>query len=83
MVDSAALMVIGREVKVEFERLGRYLAPRRFLERRIASGTPASESLRAYLDGERQALETSPVADVAAALDRLAAEIVTAASDTD
>lgn len=49
MIDSAAMMVIGREVKVEMETLGRYLAPRRFLERRQVEGTPAPERTRAWL----------------------------------
>src|SRR5699024_1510175 len=32
MIDTAAVMVIGQELKVEMEALGRYLAPRRFIE---------------------------------------------------
>jgi argininosuccinate lyase len=52
MIDAAALMVIGREVKVEFEAISRYLAPRRFLERRSATGSPSPVSTRAYLDQE-------------------------------
>ncbi|MEJ7837771.1 MAG: lyase family protein, partial [Thermomicrobiales bacterium] len=41
MIDSAALMLIGREIKVEIETLGRYLAPRRFIERRQVTGSAA------------------------------------------
>jgi argininosuccinate lyase len=38
MIDSAALMTIGRELKVEMETLGRFLAPRRYIERRQVMG---------------------------------------------
>jgi argininosuccinate lyase len=44
MIDSAALVTIGREIKVEIEALGRFLAPRRFIERRQVTGSPASGS---------------------------------------
>lgn len=57
MIDTAALMIIGREVKVEIESLGRFLAPRRFLERRQVSGSPAPAMTRAWLAEERAALE--------------------------
>jgi argininosuccinate lyase len=57
MIDSAALMLIGREVKVEIETLGRYLAPRRYIERRQVTGSPAAEQLRAWLASERESLE--------------------------
>lgn len=57
MIDSAALMLIGREIKVEIETLGRYLAPRRFIERRQVTGSPAAEQLREWLARERNALE--------------------------
>jgi argininosuccinate lyase len=53
MIDGVALMVIGREIKVEFESISRYLAPRRFVERRVATGAPAPVATRAYLDQER------------------------------
>jgi argininosuccinate lyase len=56
IIDSAALMVIGRELKVEMETLGRYLAPRRFLERRDVLGSPAPERTRAWLADERRRL---------------------------
>ena len=56
MIDSAAVMVIGQELKVEMETLGRYLAPRRFIERRQVSGSPASEKTREWLAVERARL---------------------------
>lgn len=56
MIDSAAVMVIGQELKVEMETLGRYLAPRRFIERRQVSGSPASERTREWLAVERERL---------------------------
>ncbi|HKG27011.1 MAG TPA: lyase family protein [Thermomicrobiales bacterium] len=52
LIDAAALIVLGREIKVEFEAISRYLAPRRFLERRIATGAPSPVATRAYLDQE-------------------------------
>lgn len=57
MVDTAALLTIGREIKVEIEALGRFLAPRRFLERREVTGSPAPAMARAWLADERSALE--------------------------
>lgn len=51
MIDTAALMVIGREIKVEFEALSRYLAPRRFIERRNIAGGPAPSAVRSWLAG--------------------------------
>ena len=51
MIDTAALMVIGREIKVEFEAISRYLAPRRFIERRNISGGPAPAAVRSWLAG--------------------------------
>lgn len=56
IIDSAAVMVIGRELKVEMETLGRYLAPRRFIERRDVLGSPAPERTRAWLADERSRL---------------------------
>ncbi|MEA2526740.1 MAG: argininosuccinate lyase [Thermomicrobiales bacterium] len=58
IIDAAALMVIGRELKVEFESISRYLAPRRFLERRTATGAPSPAATRAYLDQEALRLGT-------------------------
>jgi hypothetical protein len=49
-------MVIGRELAVEFEAISRYLAPRRFLERRTSTGTPAPARTREYLGREEQLL---------------------------
>jgi argininosuccinate lyase len=57
MIDSAALMTIGQEIKVEMEALGRYLAPRRYLERRQVTGSPAPAMTRAWLAGERDNLD--------------------------
>ena len=56
-IDLAAMLIIGRELKVEVEALGRYLAPRRFLERRSVAGSPAPERTRAWLAEERAGLE--------------------------
>ena len=56
LIDGAALLVIGRELKVEFEAISRYLAPRRFIERRTATGAPSPAATRAYLEGERERL---------------------------
>jgi argininosuccinate lyase len=54
LIDGAALMVIGRELKVEFEAISRYLAPRRFIERRTAVGGPSPESTRTFVAHRRQ-----------------------------
>lgn len=56
MIDAAALLVIGRELGVEIERLGAYLAPRRFIEKRAILGGPAPASIREYLESARQRL---------------------------
>lgn len=81
MIDGASLLVIGREVGVEFEAISRYLAPRRFIERRTGTGGPAPQALRDFLDRERGRLadqeawlaETRRRLDeVFTALDRLA-----------
>ncbi len=58
MIDAAALMVIGRELAVEFEAISRYLAPRRFLERRTSTGTPSPARTREYLGREEELLST-------------------------
>lgn len=52
VVDTAAMLVIGRELKVEVETLGRWFAPRRFLERRLVEGSPAPSKTREWLEGE-------------------------------
>ena len=56
MIDSAALLVIGRELGIEIERLGAYLAPRRFIEKRAVLGGPAPAAIREYLAAERNRL---------------------------
>lgn len=64
-VDMAAMMVIGRELKVEPETLGRWLAPRRFLERRLVEGSPAPSMTRLWIEREREinAVATEGVAE--------------------
>jgi argininosuccinate lyase len=57
MIDSAAMMIIGQEIKVEMESLGRFLAPRRFLERRQVTGSPAPAMAREWLADERESLD--------------------------
>lgn len=57
LIDAAALLVIGRELGIEIERLGAYLAPRRFVEKRTMLGGPAPAAVREYLQGERARLE--------------------------
>jgi argininosuccinate lyase len=57
MIDAAALLVIGRELGIEIERLGAYLAPRRFIEKRTVLGGPAAPAVRDYLSLERNRLE--------------------------
>jgi argininosuccinate lyase len=57
MIDAAALLVIGRELGIEIERLGAYLAPRRFIEKRTVLGGPAAPAVREYLSQERIRLE--------------------------
>ncbi len=53
VIDAAALLVIGRELGIEIERFGGYLAPRRVLERRTATGSPAPAATRDWLELER------------------------------
>jgi argininosuccinate lyase len=57
MIDAAALLVIGRELGIEIERLGAYLAPRRFIEKRTVLGGPAAPAVRENLALERNRLE--------------------------
>ena len=57
MIDSAALMAMGQELKVEFEAISRYLAPRRLIERRTALGGPAPAATRDLLDRFRARAE--------------------------
>ena len=56
MIDAAAMMLLGRELAVEIETLGRYLAPRRFIERRSGPGGPAPATMRSWLSGEQTRL---------------------------
>jgi len=89
MIDSAAMLTIGREIKVEMEALGRYLAPRRFLERRTVLGSPASASTREWLASERADLDADRVSAsregerAAAATGALAAAIAAATESVD
>jgi argininosuccinate lyase len=57
IIDGAALLVIGREIKAEFEAISRYLAPRRFIERRTATGSPSPAATRAWLEDEVRRLD--------------------------
>lgn len=57
LIDGAALLVIGQELKVEFEAISRYLAPRRFIERRTAVGGASPASTRTYIEVEQSRLE--------------------------
>jgi argininosuccinate lyase len=57
LIDSAAMLVIGRELGVEIERLGAYLAPRRFIEKRTVQGGPAPTAVRELLDIESQRVQ--------------------------
>ena len=54
LIDAAAMLVIGRELGIEIERLGAYLAPRRFIEKRTVQGGPAPTAVRELLDIESQ-----------------------------
>ena len=54
LIDAAAMLVIGRELGIEIERLGAYLAPRRFIEKRSVQGGPAPVAVRELLDIESQ-----------------------------
>ncbi|MGH2613909.1 MAG: hypothetical protein ACRDJC_01615, partial [Thermomicrobiales bacterium] len=56
MIDAAALLVIGRELGIEIERLGAYLAPRRFIEKRTMLGGSAPSAVREYLALDRSRL---------------------------
>jgi argininosuccinate lyase len=57
LIDAAALLIIGRELGIEVERLGAYLAPRRFIEKRQVLGGPAAPTVREYLQLERERLK--------------------------
>jgi argininosuccinate lyase len=58
MIDSAGMLVLGRELGVEFESLSKYLAPRRFIERRAGLGGPAPMATREWVTREQAALAT-------------------------
>jgi argininosuccinate lyase len=58
MIDSAGMLVLGRELGVEFESLSKYLAPRRFIERRAGLGGPAPMATREWLTREQTSLAT-------------------------
>jgi len=53
MIDSAGMMLLGRELGIEIESLGKYLAPRRFIERRSGLGGPAPATMRSWLSTEQ------------------------------
>lgn len=57
MIDAAALLNVGRELGIEIERLGAYLAPRRFIEKRAVLGGPAPATIREHLTQEKTRLE--------------------------
>ena len=57
LIDSAALLVIGRELGIEIERLGGVFAPRRFIEKRAILGGPAPVAVRELLQQERERLQ--------------------------
>ncbi len=57
LIDSAALLILGRDLRVEFETISRYLAPRRFIERRALPGSPAPAAMRIYLERASTKLE--------------------------
>jgi argininosuccinate lyase len=75
MVDTAAMLVIGRELKVEMETLGRWFAPRRFLERRLVEGSPAPAKTREWLEDEEGRNRSSSDAITARAARVRAAEV--------
>jgi argininosuccinate lyase len=74
MIDTAALMVIGREIKVEFETISKYLAPRRYIERRNQTGGPAPSAMKSWLAGaeRRREAEFAVVDAMKAAVTRAA-----------
>ncbi len=84
MIDAAALAVIGRELGVEVEQISRHLAPRRFIERRTATGSPSPAATHAFLDQERLRLgadtrwreeASARISAAFAELDRIGAEV--------
>ncbi len=75
MIDTAGMMVLGRELGIEIESLGKYLAPRRFIERRAGFGGPAPSTVRSWLSTEQASLarDRTWISDRRTALDRAAA----------
>ena len=69
IIDGAAVMVIGQELKVEMETLGRYIAPRRYIERRDVLGSPKAERTRAWL-ADTEAVLGQNSAEIAARTQR-------------
>lgn len=59
MIDSAGMLVVGRELGIEFESLSKYLAPRRFIERRSGFGGPAPMATREWLTREQATLASN------------------------
>lgn len=85
MIDAAALMHLGRDLGIEFEVISRYLAPRRFLDRRQTTGGPTAAATRAYLEAAQQDLATAQrwqaevegrLSNAATELDRLVEGII-------
>jgi argininosuccinate lyase len=76
MIDTAAMLVIGREIKVEFEAISKYLAPRRFIERRNQSGGPAPSAVRSWLAGatRRRQADAEWIEQLQSAIEQAAAE---------
>lgn len=58
IIDAAAVMVIGQELKVEMETLGRYIAPRRYIERRDVLGSAKADRTREWLTAVGSRIES-------------------------
>jgi argininosuccinate lyase len=56
LVDKLALEVIGREIGIETETLGKCLSVKRFVERREVTGGPAPASVRDMIEREKLSL---------------------------
>lgn len=79
IIDSAAVLVIGQELKVEMETLGRYLAPRRYIERRDVMGSPKADRTREWLAHVAEGIQRDR-SEISSRTDRwhAAAEAITA-----
>lgn len=55
LVDQIALRLLGKEIGIEPEMLARCLAPKRFIERRTATGAPAPHAVGQALENEQYA----------------------------